>query len=302
MISQLTSLFNLQDTIHDNYVYIYNNKGLDKKITEKMKKNAAYYEFRYIEFEEEYRLVLYTNKKGLEVGVPYLEQSKAFLNFNNVEIQEKVVLTSKIEYANSEVHFTPFFDSFVLENYFFNINYQLDYLYVDDDYFIIEQKYDLLVITEDTSSLLSSFYDTGFKENSFVADGEMVKSNALATYKTEIMFLVILSFIPFFLSAFALRNIYVYYISKNKEEIIISFIYYKTEKKIIQKYCCEIFLMASIPSFLALVIAYLVNGSTYFPAFIISLFVIMLFEILTIRRNTKKEVKKYCLNNEWRGI
>ncbi|HHU28843.1 TPA: hypothetical protein GXZ54_06780 [bacterium] len=303
LIAQLSPLYDLYNSLHDNYVYAYNDISLEISLSENMKKSAVYYKFDYIEIDNEYRMVLRTNKKGIELGIPYFSNysNLLFFRFNDFEITEKTLLTSNYKYTDSEVKYAPYFSGYKLSNYFLKIDFNLDYLMIDDDYFLNNRDYDLIIITEDTSKL-SPIISDDIYDNRFITNGKILKNNGLSTYQTQINILLLLSVIPLIFSSFALKNMYIYYLKCNKNEIIINYIFYKSYKKNVFDNFVELFTLAFIPSFLALVVVYILNNSPSITAFIIALLLLLIIEIITIYMNSRKQIYRILSKKDWRNI
>lgn len=301
LVSQFSLLFETTKYIEDEYLYSYHSNYYNREFTNKMKETAAYYSFEYLEIDEEYFLVLHTNKKGLELGVPYFGEqvSLMFFPFSITQIEENQYFTTRDKMETDKFLQLPFFRPYKLKNFLFNIQFDLEFLYVSDEYFL-EHKYDMIVITEEVGSL--NYVNHGFSENQFAMKGSDIKFGIIEQNRIQVTLLLILCFIPLFFSTFAIRNIYIYYITKNKDEIIINYIYYKSRKKIIYSIFLEIYIVALFSSLIALMIASFFSKMHDRRVIGISFILVGIFEMITIRRNTKKEVKKYCFDNEWREI
>ena len=281
-ISEFNSVYNLKETLNENYLYSYNYK-VEKHYLNYDGKRILY-KWDCIKVDGEYKNVLLTTKDGIENGIPYVNGNVIFFQKikEDIQLNEYILLDGK---------------KYEIENYFFNYPVNIDYIYIFEDEEYILQNYDLIVYDFVAKTLSRNEL---FSDNVICCNGKTLKNNISNNINVSRTLLLIISFIPIVISSAILFYLILYFLEREKDFVLINYIYYMSKKKIINEYRYILGLsLFSINLLLNVILFFICRVQDYKYLYLIAV-CYSLIEFLFISFAVKNKINKYLKPNLWR--
>ncbi|MDE5715763.1 MAG: hypothetical protein K2I42_06475 [Anaeroplasmataceae bacterium] len=300
LIKQLYPILELSDSIHDSYFYSYNYNEVDKRYSEDQKKDACYYYIDYVEVDEEYLPIIYLNEAAIKNGLPFLYNTTIlFFPLNQTNLPKNKIVTNQTSLTTSSIAYLDYFKDKSIKSYFLDLNVEFPYICLTDEF----EDVTLAIYTSypKHNNLDSSWYNTAWA-NSICQEGKNLKKVFFNYNEFQMKLFVILSILPILFTTIAVGNYYAYYISSQKDDIIINHIYYASKKKLFWKYFMNLAILAMPSSILAILLMWSIILHQF--AFLIGIGILctLLLEGISILFIVKKQIKKNLNYNLWRQI
>lgn len=295
---QYSPFDSLLNTLDSNKTYCYNNDSAAKYYNGSPT-DIAYYAYDYLKVDEEYKTVLYTNRAGIEQGIPYMDNLYlGFMPFKEFTIIDDVILTNNVSNETNSIKYVDYFDKYYLKNALIEIDLNIDYLCVTEDI----STYDVFLSCYNNSFLdiskLMIYNDICI--GSFITSGSYLKQSALKQYSTILIIMLIISIIPLLFLLICLGIFINSYLNNQSSIIILENIYYKKKKKIVKHYYFLLLTNILFSSLIGISLSFLITMNNNLIFLGIAYLIAFIIETIGLWVLVNKKINSLCKNNHWR--
>ena len=284
---QFTSYLQLDENVIDRALY---TRSFRDSYGLKEQDGVAYYRYETREVGGESVAVLEMNSAALKYGLPCENEYGFFMiALERKDLPSGILMTNKAELSQDGVQYTEYMKPVKMENYFVKIDFDVEYLFIDDDLSYEEHLY---AIYPDYQSASGKVYDDYVSDSEITISGANLKKMHRDGTSMMMKIFAFITIVPLLFGALALSNLYLYYLEKQTNIFEVQNIYYRSRKRIVLDCTGELLVFSFLPSLAAILILYFALSIKDIGVLLIAVFLTFLIEILTIFICVQKKVKK----------
>ncbi len=295
LFSQISPYMYLEKMYDNEKIYIFNYSYLNTKLYDE--NDVMLYRIDFVNENDNYYTKIVMNKNAAKFGYAYDDFDTLYVIKGDFSLEENV-LYSNDKSLNADKYVN--YPNIEFKNNIFNVNYDINYLYVDDNLTLADST---IVITDKTNVKPGYFTSINSRYiNHYIFDGAGFKAIIKSKFDFKISMVLVFAVTCIITLIFSLLNMFDNYIKIYKDEIIIKNIYYKSKRKLILEYTFRNFIFSIIFICIGTILGFLIQKNINFKYILLCLAVFFIVYYLVLWLVMKLKISKINIFNDSRGL